>query len=171
MSRAAAAPSCRTGVAERSSTTEQGEGAAALTRAPTAATSASVLSADSRHAGRKQRIHPDAWLAGSHVEAATPGGRAGFFQIGLRRRNKECTDCMAGDFPCVCGASKPGVNRMVPGHLLPQSQRCACEQRQRSSVKTMLVSRAVHTGLARRIQTAARLCVLAHRSTCTAAVA
>src|SRR5262252_3740021 len=122
MSSAAAAPSCRTGVAERSSTTEQGEGTAALTRAPTAATIASALSADSRHAGRKQSIHCDAWLAGIQAEAATPGGGAGFFQIGLRRRNKECTDCMALGFPCVCGASKPGVNRIVPGHLLPQSQ-------------------------------------------------
>ena len=122
MSSTAAAPSCRTGVAERSSTTEQGEGSAALTRASTAATRASALSADSRHAGRKQSTHCDAWLAGSQVEAATPGGEADFFQMGLRRRNKECTDCMASGFPFVCGPSKPEVNRMVPWHLLPQTQ-------------------------------------------------
>jgi hypothetical protein len=95
-SSAAAARSCRTGVAERSSTTEQGAGTATLTRAPTAATSASALSADSWHTGRRQSIRCGAWFTGSQAEMwGTPGRRAGFFQTRRRRRNKECTACMA----------------------------------------------------------------------------
>jgi len=115
---AAAAPSWRSGVAERSSTTNQGAGTAARTRALTAATSASALSAESGQAGRRHSIREKGWLTGRQSRAAIPGSGAGLLQKKRRRRNKVCTNCMASRFPCLRGPSQPGVNE-GPGYLPP----------------------------------------------------